>query len=313
MVWNEERANLSVRIRIEGKAILPPNNFKITEVATYKYRTFSLVKDGIVNVEKLPVSYSENLWKILTDNNVKYYMPVDKETFKLKGYIIIDLTSLPIINGGMVRALSAQDLAIQEWELIKLQADKKVYDYYRKALYPKESKSFIELVGQECADWLKTIGITDYNGYAPLVDLEESTDFYMSVNLITKIKGLSSLAKVEDVIAKVKSGATMKPGEAIMADAVKKYFAVLDSELYTASSEELRKEVLKGYLLAKTADLNKKKRKAMQEIAEIKFALILSKKWFKEFKSFDENTLVVKLDGQDVNFTFDLCEKEVKI
>ena len=51
----------------------------------------------------------------------------------------------------------------------------------------------------ECAAWLKEIGITDYNGFAPLTDTEESTDFYMSVNLATKIKGLSSLPKVEDV------------------------------------------------------------------------------------------------------------------
>ena len=310
MVWNEERANLSVRTRIEGMAILPANNFNITEVATYRYKTYTLVKDGIVNVEKLPVSHSVELFNLLKANNVK----CEIETYGLdKLVIVIDLTSLPIINRGMVRSLSAQDLAIQEWELLKLQADKKVYDYFRKALYPKESKSFIELVGQECADWLKTIGITDYNGYAPLTDAEESTDFYMSVNLVTKIKGLSSLAKVEDVIAKLKSGAVMKPGEAIMADAVRKYNEVLVSELYVASSEELQKEMLKSYLLAKTADLNKRKRKAMQEIAEIKFALILSKKWFKEFKSFDENVLVAKLDGQDVNFTFDLCEKEVKI
>lgn len=305
LVWNEERANLSLRIRIEGKAILPPNKFNINEVATFKYRTFTLIKDGIVNVEKLPVSYSPELETLLHKNGVKYV--------GINGVLVIDLTSLPIINRGMVRSISAKELAIQEWELLKLQAEKKVFDYYRKALYPKESKSFIELIGQEAADWLKTIGITDYNGFAPLVDLEESTDFYMSVNLATKIKGLSSLAKVEDVVAKLKSGAAMKPGEAIMADAVKKYLAVLDSELYVASTPDLQKEMLKNYLTSKSTESNKKKRNAMQEIAQIKFSLILSKKWFKEFKTFDENTLNLKLDGQDLAFTFDLNEKEVKI
>jgi hypothetical protein len=51
----------------------------------------------------------------------------------------------------------------------------------------------------------------------------------------------------------------------------------------------------------------------MQEIAQIKFALVLTKKWFTEFQSFDENKLSLKLDGQDLEFTFDLSEKEVKI
>jgi len=311
LVWNEERANLSLRIRIEGKAILPANKFNVNEVATYKYNTFTLIKDGIVNVEKLPVSYSHKLNDLLSINGVNFD---DVEaTINSSRLLIIDLTSLPIINRGMVQTISAKALVIQEWELQKLQADKKVYDYYRKALFPKESKSYIEMLGQECADWLKTIGITDYNGFAPLVDTEESTDFYMSVNLTTKIKSLSSLPKVEDVVAKLKSGATLKLSEWVMGDAIIKYLAIFDSELYKSSKEELQKEMLKSYLLAKTNELNKKKRKAMQEIAQIKFALILSKKWFKEFKTFDENSLEVTLDGQVLNFTFDLNEKEVKI
>jgi hypothetical protein len=59
--------------------------------------------------------------------------------------------------------------------------------------------------------------------------------------------------------------------------------------------------------------LNKKRRNILQEIAQIKFSLILSKKWFTEFKSFDENKLAVNFDGQDLDFTFDLSEKEEKI
>ena len=48
-------------------------------------------------------------------------------------------------------------------------------------------------------------------------------------------------------------------------------------------------------------------------IAQIKFSLILSKKWFNEFKTFEENTLNLRLDGQDLAFTFELSEKEEKI
>jgi len=32
-----------------------------------------------------------------------------------------------------------------------------------------------------------------------------------------------------------------------------------------------------------------------------------------EFKSFDENKLSLNLDGKDLDFTFDLSEKEVKV
>jgi hypothetical protein len=265
------------------------------------------------------VSYSVEIFNLLKAHNIKFVQSnllstdVNHKVGMDDLVLVIDLTSLPIINRAMVKSISAKGLAIQEWELQKLQADKKVYDYYRKSLFPKESKSFVELLGQEQADWLKTIGITDYNGFSPLTDAEESTDFYMSVNLETKIKGFSSLPKVEDVIAKFKSGTALKPNEGIMADAVKKYQAQLESDIYKSLSEEQQKGVLKTYLETKSDILNKKRRKALQEIAQIKFALILSKKWFTEFKTFDENKLSLKLDGQDLDFTFDLSEKEEKI
>jgi Mg-chelatase subunit ChlD len=310
LVWNEARANLSVRIRIEGKAILPENKFKIDEVATYKYNTFTLIKDGIVNVEKLPVNYSPELETLLHSNNVMFSTDFDNNSSKI---MIIDLTSLPIINRGMVRSISATELAKEEYKLLKLQSDKKVYDFYRKSLFPKTSQSYVEMLGQECADWLKLIGITDYNGFAPLVDLEESTDFYMSVNLITKIKGLSSLPKVEDVVTKLKSGKDLKISEWIMSDAIKNYLAVIESDLFKTLPEEQQKDTLKTYLETKSNELNKKRRKALQLISETKFSIILSKKWFKEFKSFDENTLELTIDKQVLNFTFDLTEKEIKI
>lgn len=309
LVWNEERANLSVRIYIEGEVVLPKNKFGIENVSSFKYNTFTLIKDGIVNVEKIPVSYSDELKAILDNNNVN---STDAEFNGVK-LIIIDLTSLPIINRSMVNAVSANSLAKLEWKLINLQGDKKVYDYYRKSLFPKTSKSFVELFGQECADWMKEIGITDFNGFAPKVTSAESTDFYMSVNLATKIKGLSAISKVEDALLKIKSNKELKLNEYVMADAIRKYITQTESDLYLSLNEEQQKGILKTYLETKSDILNKQKRKIMQEIAQIKFSLILSKKWFTEFKSFDENKLSLKLDNIDVDFTFDLSEKEEKI
>jgi hypothetical protein len=207
LVWNEERANLSLRIHIKGEAILPVNKFKVDKVASFKYNTFTLVKDGIVNVSNLPVSYIPELESLLRLKNVDFFVtgvrtPVTgSEDLR----IIINLNSLPIINRGMVRSISAKTLAVQEWELLKLQADKKVYDYYRKSLFPKESKSFLEMgLSQECVDWLKSVGITDYNGFAPLTDAEESTDFYLSVNLATKIKSLPAYQRLKMLLPNLK-------------------------------------------------------------------------------------------------------------
>jgi len=305
LVWNESRANLSVRIYIEGEALLPKNEHNIDKVASFKYNTFTIVKDGILNVKELPVLSTPELHNILVTNGVKFTM--DGEV------AVIDLTSIPLVNRGMVKAISAEALAKQQWELKKLQGDKKVYDFYRKELFPKTSKGFAELLGDEAAAWLKEVGVTDYNGFSPKVVSAEATDFYMSVVLDTKIKGLSGLPKVDAVVAKIQSGADLKLNEWVMSDAIKKYQAQLDSDMYKTLNEEQQKGVLKTYLETKSGILNKQRRKILQEIAQIKFSLILSKKWFTEFKSFDENQLALNIDGKDLNFTFALAEKEEKI
>lgn len=318
LVWNSTRANLSVRTYIEGVASLPKNEFGVDEVASFTYRTYTLVKDGIVNVELLPLNYSVELVALLQANNVKFTVePYSNGEHSMvtvaPDVVVVDLTSIPVINRGMVKSVSAKALAELEWELVKLQGDKKVYDFHRKQLFPKTSKSFAELLGQDVADWLKEVGITDYNGFAPKVTSAEANDMYMSVNLDTKIKGLSSLPKVEVVAEKIKDNKPLKLNEWVMADAIKKYVSQTESDMYQSLSQEQQEGVLRTYLTTKTDILNKKKRKIMQEIAEIKFSLILSKKWFNEFDSFDENTLSLTLDGQKVDFTFDLSEKEEKV
>lgn len=308
VVWNENRANLSVRIYIPGYVVLPKNVYNLKQINTFKYKTYTLIKDGIVNVKELPVSGNDNvrLLKLLEYNGVKYHV-------NSNNHIVIDLNSLPIINKKMVNSISVNDLAELEWSLIKQQAEKKVYDYYKKLLFPKESKTFIDIYGQECTDWLTSLGITDFNGFQPKTTDAESTDFYMSVNLFTKIKGLSSLPKVEDVINKINSKATLKPNESLLEPYINNYLTQLNNEMYTILSDADKLRFLETYLNTKTATVIYNKRLTMQKIAQIKYSLILSKRWFKEFKSFDDNKLTLELDGKNVDFTFELTEKVEKI
>jgi hypothetical protein len=315
LVWNEERANLSILVKYEGVVTLPKNDFGIESVASFKYNTYTVIKDGILNVTKLPVSYSKELEELLIANEVSYYndyfegdhiINANSTVHYEPQYIVIDLASLPIVNRGMVRSISATDLSKLEWELVKLQGAKKVFDSYKKAMFPKTSKSYADMISPECAEWLKTIGITDYNGYAPKTSAVLSGDNYMSVNLITKIKGLSALPKVEDVVSKMAKGGDLKLGEFVMSSAV-------TDVLNELALDKDNLPALEEFFNTQFNEINTLKRKLLQYIAQIKFSLILSRKWFTEFKNFDENKLSVKYDGQALDFTFDLTEKEVKI
>jgi len=305
LVWNENRANLSVLCRIEGTVELPENQYDIKSVPSFQYRSYTLIKDGILNITKLPVNYTEDLYNLLLSKGINAEIQED--------YIILDLGSLPLVNRAMVKNCSANDLARQEWELIKLQGRKKVYDYYRKALFPKESKSYAGTYGQEAAEWLQQNGITDYNGFAPKTTAAESTDFYMSVNLLTKVKGLSSLPKVEDVVAHMAKGPITKPSEWVMAVAIEEYNQQINSPIFMSLPPEEQRKVLQNYITKKSDELNKARRAALREIAKTKFSLILSKKWFKEFKTFDENKLMLFLDGHQLDFTFEMIEKAEQV
>lgn len=301
LVWNESRANLSILVRYEGSVELPKNAYGVDSISSFRYKTYNVIKDGIINIRYLPVSYSDELKNLLEKNNVLFNVDYNEDTF-IPEFIIIDLSSLPVINRKMVKSLSAKKLGELEFELLKLQSDAKVYGDYRKTLFPKTSKGFVELVGNECSEWLKTIGITDYNGFAPKTSSELNGDVYISVNLDIKLKGLASLPKVSDVIAKLAlPNSVLKPAELLMSKAIKEILPRLSDEN------------LEEFIINKTNEVVARKRELMQQKAEIVFALILSKKWFTEFKSFDENTLMLTIDGQIFDFTFNLSEKEVKI
>ena len=101
--------------------------------------------------------------------------------------------------------------------------------------------------------------------------------------------------------------------EMIMADAIKKYLEQLESDMYLSLDETQQKNVLKKYLETKSSALNKQRRDILQKIAQIKFALILSKKNFIEFKSFDDNKLTLVIDEQSIDFTFEFTEEQVLI
>lgn len=305
LVYNESRCNLSVRVKFNGYVDLPTNQFGIQRINTFIYRTFTLVKDGILNISKLPVTLTPE-----TIAKIGLYVNLKNVT---EDIITIDFSSLPIINRSMVKSISATDLAKQEWSLLKLQANKKVYDHYDKTLFPKVSKGFIDTYGKEAEEYLKSIGITDFNGFAPKTTNAESTDFYMSVLLDTKIAGYSSLPKVADVIAKVEGNKPLKPTELLMVDAINDYNNQVNSELYKSQDLDTQKSILEKWLKKVKLYFETEKRQTMLEIAKIKFGLILSKGWFKEFSSFDENTLELDIDDKKVKFTFDLKEEEVKI
>ena len=314
LTWNESRPNVSIQTKLTGtvdiserltdeakKAGVP------VEFPTFIFRNYTIIKDGLVNVEKLPVKITkETLSKLKACPSEA--MPVrDKD-----GTVIFDLTVLPVINRNMVKEVSAEDLFRKEWALQQSKAEQKVYNSVRKELAPKTSKGFKEQYGAEVADWLKEQGFTDYSGFSPKQVQAEASDFYMAKELKVKLKGFASLPSLKDVRTKVASGKALTSGAALMGPHVKTVDAFLASDGYKKAKDQTK--VLEAWMESQAEGVREDTRKLILELAKIKFAITVGQVWFKEFASLEENSLDLDLGaGKPVSCTVEQKEVEVKI
>ena len=310
LVWSSDRANLSINVKFDGYVELPKNKFGIDRIDTFIFRNYTIIKDGILNITKLPVTLSKPTFALFQGNGIieagLAYLP--------KMIYVLDFSSLPIINKKMVKAISAKALGEKEYSLLKLQGLAKAYKYFGELHFPKVSTGFVEKYGAEGEAWLTELGITTYNGFNPKMLTEKSSDFYMAVELNTKIAKLSSIPTVASVLKKIEDGKALTPADELLKPAIDDYNTQVNSPIYKAlTDQKLKDQVLENWLKTVNKTVSDQRKQLLQEIAQIKFSLILSKKWFTEFKSFEEDTLVQKIDGKDLTFKFELSEKQVNL
>lgn len=335
--WNSKRANLSVKVMYYGNVLLPENQFKLKSIDSVIFRNYTILKDGILNIKKLPVSLNKHTYNILCS----YNLIEGDEAWKEGRIFILNLSSLPVVNRSMTQSISALNLAHLEWQLLQDKGATKVYKYYENKLFETKSQGYVEKYGMNATLWLNSLGFSENNGFSPKTELQDSTDFYMSVNLETKIAGCSSIPKVEDVIPKVEKlieienklqdpdmlttdvkdklhmelSKLFKVSETLMVPAIKDYLTQTSSKLYLSQKPEIQLEILKTWIKDAKIEANKKRRALMQNIAQIKFGIILSRGWMTEFKSMDENELEIELikGEKPLKVKFVSSEEEEKI
>lgn len=301
VVYNSERPNASLQTRMNGTVALPEDRKKFptlpASVPSFIYRNYTIIRDGIVHTRVLPVSLTADTAIKLRAIGLRVPTIVG-EKFNL------DISKLPVINRKMVKNVSAKETFTKVFELECLKAAQKVFKHFRdESGVEKRSEGFSILFGADAADWLKDIGITDYNGFNPKSEKEVSGDVYMSKQMEISVAKLSSLPKVEDVITKMKSGKALTLRESIMVPAINAYNAVST----TMTGEELQSWLKKeaDFAIANVRKLN-------LEISKTKFAIIVGHVWFNDLSA-DQNSLEITANGLTVTVTADLTEKEIAV
>jgi len=306
LTYNEERPNISFMVRKSGSVDLSkrlPSGSKIpAEFKTFVFRNYAVIKDGLVNIDTLPVKLSKSTWNKLVAAEVV--------TGDYTETVVLNLKSLPIVNRKMVHSASAKTRFSLEYRLTKARAAQKVYGHYKKERFPRKSEGFGIIYGEADATWLKDQGITDYSGFGPKVVQAAATDHYMGKELVVSIKGLSSLPTVKDVKDRIAKG-KLTPSASLMVPYVEEVEAFLASDIYAKApnKDKLFETWLDGQTKAATAEV----RLMLSEVAQQTFAVVVGQIWFKEFASLDENSLTIEIDKTKIECKVDMKEVQISI
>lgn len=302
--WNEERANLSALMKIDVVLDLPKNDVGLTQIQSFVFRNYTIIKDGVLNMNVYPVVLTSGTYsKLLGNNKVR----IENVHSNPDGTVdcTIDISALPVVNRKRVRATKMKKMTKLALQLNDYKFQLKYLGYLKKEVGATDDNPMPTGTGftQEQWEYIETLGITAKNGYSPKKEVDKNGDYYMALTLNSNFKGFSSIPKIEDIDKKIKAGKKLTPSEEylqlVMAFVDKKYLANLKDGAY--------KSAVKSAFTALTI----KKRKVAEELSQMKFAMIISRKWFSDCESFDDNVDTIVSDfGPELTIEYRFVDKK---
>lgn len=264
VVGNETRANLSIKVSIPGTVELPETRPEgLPRVfGTSTWRNYCVVRDGALNISKLPVQLTKEAHTALVGAGHKigpwlqgHIYEIDLAQFELTDKVKLDLSEF----AGTV------------FTEVEEKASKKVYKHFLDALKgPEKSKTLTELYGQEAAEWLKTIGITD-QGWAPATETGGTTETYKAEELSVKVKGFA-VPSVNALQKKLDASKKLNAGEQYL----KKTMDTVRKELDAMSDDQKRIEHLEKLMSSTKTVLDE----LAEKLTDYQMAIIGKGLWF---------------------------------
>ena len=267
LTFDSDRPNVSILVKRMGSVSLPENEFGFGDsFNSFIWRNYTIVRDGIVNVKKLPVKLGR------TTYNALIVRGLELDDYKVGKVFVLDVASMPIINKQMTRSVEAATLFYDCYSEYTLECQQKyVKTFIEKA---EVGAKFAAMYGEDAALFLKQYGITEA-GFSPKTEAGEVMDKYTAKVLSVKLAGMSAVPKPSDVIAAVEKGKALTPSQQTMHDAMR----VIDRELNSGKTAEQIFACIKSDL-----------KKLRSEIVKMKFAVIIGRKWFSDLSGYDDTS-----------------------
>lgn len=331
LVFNEDRPNVSIQTRRAGRVNIKDRKAGAhkalpDEFQTFIFRNYTIIRDGIINVDRLPVRITKATATRLLDEGMPFDAvqnptgeTLEQTRNRLKKAakdretnMVLDLRSLPIVNRAMVKKASAADLFRTQFELTKARAAQKVYNTVKKDRFGgKTSEGFAALYGAAEAEWLKEQGLTDYSGFNPGGKQSTAQDSYVGKELKISLKGLSTIPSLNDFNKRIASGKALTPSQSLLKPASDAVEAFLESDVYKDSKDQ--DKVFEAWLDSELEAQRKVVRDLLYKTAQTCFSVVVGQTWFTEFASLDENSLDIDVEGTPLKCTVEMREITVSI
>lgn len=307
-VWNSNRPNVSMQFRIAGSIILPeeaPGKLSNKKFDTFIYRNYTMIRDGLLNIEILPVVLTQKVFNTLRTLGV-----VDGEWAEGKIFEI-NMRNIPLINDRMVSEISADEFFRQVFETDRIKAAVKVYAGFKKEVIGEDRFATIkEIYGENIAKYLEEIGVTD-QGFAPKVTEAPATDVYIGTELEVKAKGFSTIPSFNAFKKKIDEGKKLNAADMLLYPF---YQECLDKKAaLTDKDGVLNADEFAVFLLEKQNENNRKSKENTRKLSETMFSIIVGQAWFKEFETIENCSKTIEIDGNPVEFSVGIKDVEIKI
>jgi hypothetical protein len=252
LVYHQSRANISVGCQIHGHE----KDSNDTVKAVTAFRNYTIIKDGIKNMDTLAVSFSEPTFQALKATGVFTALP---DTYE-NGVHVLDLKNLPVVNRLFAKvAFNSDEFCTAHVDLLYHKSQMKYVKKIKKDLEASEEKDEKD----ESASFERK-----------KADPSVVRDFYVAPELQVKVAKCSSIPTVNDKLTAKLDGpeAKLTPSEWLMLDVHTEYKA-LDK---TADANAL----INTWLTTKQDELKKRVHDVTTFLEKAKMAILIGGCWF---------------------------------
>jgi hypothetical protein len=259
------------------------------------YRTYTFVKDGHTHTKVFYLTSSEDTYKKFKNEGI-----IIDDDFKQSGAYAVDLGKLPAINRVLAGdEVSGTELCENVLAMQRLKGEIKALKWLKNnelGMDEEAPESFTE----EQAAFLKANGVLVERGgvYSPPTDRAEATDYYMAKTFDIKLKGIATLPSMNAVMKKIAANKNRTPSESLVEAGI---------TLWEKSKVGLPQGEWWSWFTDTLEEKQKELRSIRSKVQKVKMAVILGRKWFKEFTNREDCELVV----DNVRCIFELGEEKV--